>query len=349
MDTITHALSGAVLARATFKHDPQHHTLSLRARTITGFLAAAFPDSDFVLRFIDPLLYLNLHRGVTHSIIMLPVWAFLLAWIFALLSRKKYTWRDMFPVCAMSIGIHICGDVITSFGTMIFAPLSYNRFELPTTFIIDPIFSSILLVGLVLAIISKSRIPARISMTTLLMYISFQGVLHLQALDVGKKYIVDAKLEGAIVHALPQPLSPFNWKLVISNGDSYRVSYLKLFSDAIPAQPQANAGLLQTIASAYYPTDKLEWIAHTRYGNEKHISNFARQAWQHASLKDFREFALYPALYRYSNSGTESCVWFMDLRFMLKGRQAPFRFGMCRRLNEDNGNQEWHINRLHRG
>ncbi len=348
MDTITHALSGAVLARATFKHGQPQQTLSLRARTIVGFVAAAFPDSDFVLRFIDPLLYLNLHRGVTHSIIMLPVWALLLAGLFALLSRKKYTWRDMFPVCAIGIGIHICGDVITSFGTMILAPLSYMRFELPTTFIIDPIFSGILLLGLVVAIVTKSRIPARISMTTLLMYIVFQGMLHMQALDIGKKYIAATKLEDATVHALPQPLSPFNWKLVIRNGDRYRVSYLKLFSDTIPAQPQTNAGFLETIASAYYPADKLEWIKHARYGNEKHISHFARQAWQHASLKDFREFALYPALYHYSNSKTESCAWFMDLRFMLKGRQAPFRFGMCRRLNSENGEQEWRINRMHR-
>src|SRR5687768_3729815 len=67
MDTLTHALSGALLARATApeeQHQPGVPALTLRARMIAGFLAAAFPDSDFVLRVFDTLTYVTLHRGV---------------------------------------------------------------------------------------------------------------------------------------------------------------------------------------------------------------------------------------------------------------------------------------------
>ncbi|HJX11878.1 MAG TPA: metal-dependent hydrolase, partial [Candidatus Binatia bacterium] len=51
MDTITHALSGALLARATEPEEPRPDRLPRRARMWVGFLAAAFPDSDFALLF----------------------------------------------------------------------------------------------------------------------------------------------------------------------------------------------------------------------------------------------------------------------------------------------------------
>ena len=93
MDTLTHALSGALLARATEPKDPRPDQLPRRARMWVGFWAAAFPDSDFITRFIDPLTYLSVHRGITHSVIMLPLWALGLSLLFMLLARGKYSWR----------------------------------------------------------------------------------------------------------------------------------------------------------------------------------------------------------------------------------------------------------------
>ena len=48
MDTLTHALSGALLARATAPQPADEKTLPLRRRLFIGFLAAAVPDLDFI-------------------------------------------------------------------------------------------------------------------------------------------------------------------------------------------------------------------------------------------------------------------------------------------------------------
>ncbi|MEE8266275.1 MAG: metal-dependent hydrolase, partial [Acidiferrobacterales bacterium] len=92
MDTLTHALSGALLARATAPAEPTAGQLSAGKRTLVGFIAAVFPDSDFILRFIDPLTYLNLHRSYLNSVLLWPLWAILLAFIFSLLFRRRYSW-----------------------------------------------------------------------------------------------------------------------------------------------------------------------------------------------------------------------------------------------------------------
>jgi len=47
----------------------------------------------------------------------------------------------------LSIGAHIAGDVITSYGTMLLAPLSDWRAAIGTTFIIDLWFSGIIVAG----------------------------------------------------------------------------------------------------------------------------------------------------------------------------------------------------------
>ena len=53
MDTLTHALSGALLARATAPQQADDKTLPLGRRLFVGFLAAAAPDLDFVIGYID--------------------------------------------------------------------------------------------------------------------------------------------------------------------------------------------------------------------------------------------------------------------------------------------------------
>ena len=174
MDTLTHALSGALVARATEPKTPRADQLPRRARMWVAFWAAAFPDSDFITRLIDPLTYLTVHRGITHSVIMLPLWVLGLSSLFAMLGRGKYSWRAFAVVVAMGIGIHILGDVITAFGTMIFAPFSHWRFQLPTTFIIDPFFTAIIVAGLVASMLWKNtRQPAVLALVVLTLFVGF--------------------------------------------------------------------------------------------------------------------------------------------------------------------------------
>lgn len=62
MDTLTHALSGALVARAT--QPRAGGALPTRTRVAVGLLAAAFPDSDVVLSLVDPMTYLTDRKSV---------------------------------------------------------------------------------------------------------------------------------------------------------------------------------------------------------------------------------------------------------------------------------------------
>src|ERR1700686_2452294 len=159
MDTITHGIAGALIAKAVFKGDDLFASRPMnRERIVTWstMLGAIFPDSD-VFRDIfsrDPMLVISWHRSITHSLICLPVFALLLAG----LTRRVARWRKwdapsfvvLTGIYAAGILSHILLDLVTSFGTMVWSPLRWSRPAWDLIFIVDFTFTAILLVPQIL-------------------------------------------------------------------------------------------------------------------------------------------------------------------------------------------------------
>ena len=332
MDTLTHALSGMLLARATARTTSTKPQLPLHVRMWCGFLAAAFPDADFVSRYFGSLSYLEHHRGVTHSILMLPLWAVLLAVIFSLLWRRRYSWKLFYGISAMSILIHILADVITAYGTMVFAPVSDWRLSLPTTFIIDPYFTGIILVSLILAWRMKvqGRRIAIAGLVTLVCYIGVQAMWHQQALQVAEQNVKSLGLNKAKVSVLPQPLSPRHWKLILETDHKYHIAYLNLGTNR-PVTNSKPTSMWGKINALYRPAGQLQWQTVYQYGDTAANRQLAEAAWSLPVLKTLRHFMEYPSLFDIEHRQEGLCASFVDQRFVLKGLRAPFRFGACRK------------------
>ncbi|MCW5606154.1 MAG: metal-dependent hydrolase, partial [Burkholderiales bacterium] len=332
MDTLTHALSGALCARATAPKKPSPAALPLGRRVSVGFLAGMFPDIDFVAGYFGQLAWLYQHRGVTHSLLMLPLWAFALAWLFSLFWRRDRSWRAYFGVTACVIGVHIAGDWITAFGTMLLAPFSDARFRLSTTFIIDLWFTGIIVAGLAFSLVwRRSRLPAVAGVAVLAAYVASQFVLQQQAVEVGSGYARDAGLEQARVSALPRPVSPFNWTVIVDDGERYHYSHVSLWRREMPRAPAPDAGLFERLGAAYLPADRARWERAERFGATPAQGLLAKTIMAQPQFEFFRWFAEYPVLYRIDAENPGVCVWFQDLRFFTPGRDAwPFRYGMCR-------------------
>jgi len=335
MDTLTHALSGALLARATAPRSLGSGTLPPGRRMLIGFLAAAAPDLDYVVSFIGPVEYLHHHRGVTHSLILLPLWAYLLARLSAVAWRRDRPWQAYFGVMAMGIAIHIAGDWINSYGTIVFAPFSDARVGIGTTFVIDLWFTGIILAGLAAAALwRRSRLPAVAGMAVLCAYVGFQGLLRERALEWGASYASTAGLQQARVTAQPRPVSPFNWMVVVASGEEVRYSFVNL-ARSEPLRVGADAGFVRRLDAAYLPLAQAQWVFATRFGTSEAERAVAREAWSHPRFAFFRWFAPEAVLLRVETGHSANCAWFQDLRFFTPGRDAwPFRYGMCRELDD---------------
>lgn len=327
MDTLTHALSGALLARATAPKDLQPGMLP--RRIAAGFLAAAAPDLDFVVSYLGDLQYLMHHRGVSHSVVMLPLWALLLSWLLAVILRAPGGWRSLYGVCAMALGAHIAGDLITSYGTMVFAPLSNWRAVLGTTFIIDLWFSGIILIGLIASLVwRRTRVPAIAASMVLLGYVGFQAVLKERALDVARDYAALHGMKGAVVDAQPRPVLPFNWTVYVSDELAHHHADINLLRKA-PLELPADAGFFARLDAPYRPVAMAQWKRSPRYSDAVHLQPLVQSAWNSEAMAIYRWFAALPAFDSMSDGGR--CVWFRDLRFVTEGRgNIPFNYGACR-------------------
>jgi inner membrane protein len=324
LDTLTHALSGALAARATAPSQAPRGPLA--RRVAAGFLAGAAPDLDFVMSFAGPVVYLEHHRGVTHSLILLPLWALLFSWLLAKLLREPGGWRGLYGVTALALTVHIAGDWITGFGTMILAPFSDWRAALGTTFIIDLWFTGIILAGLLLSLVFRStRIPAVAASVVLVGYVSLQYVQLQRAIDFGEQYARALSLPDARVTAHPRPVSPFNWTVFVSDETAHRYAHVNV----VRREPRApGEGFFSRLDAPYLPLDQARWAVRTRYGPPE-MEALGREAWKAPALGFFRWFADVPAFDGVSNAST--CVWFADLRFLTPGRDGmPFQYGACR-------------------
>ncbi len=160
MDTITHGIAGALIGKAVFRGEDMFAAQPMnRGRIITWslMLGAIFPDSDVIRDFFssDKLLIVTWHRSITHSLVMLPVWALLLAGITrAFANRRKWeapSFAALTAIYAAGILSHVLLDLVTSFGTMIWSPLEWSRPAWDLIFIVDFTLTAIFLVPQLLA------------------------------------------------------------------------------------------------------------------------------------------------------------------------------------------------------
>jgi membrane-bound metal-dependent hydrolase YbcI (DUF457 family) len=160
MDTITHGIAGALIGKAVFRGEDLFASTPMnRGRIITWslMLGAIFPDSDILRDWFssDPLLIVTWHRSITHSLVCMPFFALALA----ALTRWFARWRKwdapsfaaLTGIYAIGILSHIFLDLVTTFGTMIWSPLTWSRPAWDLIFIIDFTFTALLLCPQILA------------------------------------------------------------------------------------------------------------------------------------------------------------------------------------------------------
>lgn len=153
MDTITHGITGALIAKAFFsEREGRDATLAVTA-------GAVFPDCDILVSSFYPqrIDFLRIHRGATHSMAMLPVFALLLGVLMCLWTRERRKWALFSALCAVGLGSHIFLDVITSYGTMVWSPIRDTRVSWDLIFIVDLVSTTIALLPQLIAWVFSNR------------------------------------------------------------------------------------------------------------------------------------------------------------------------------------------------
>jgi inner membrane protein len=153
MDTITQGLLGAATAQLGFRQRIGKDATWLAA------LAGIVPDLDI---FIQPILSLSgmetddltrnlIHRGLSHSLVMIPVLSLPLAllwWRFRRSSPSPQPFGLLYACVFVALLSHPLLDWTTSYGTQLLAPFTQRRFALDFMPIIDIFYTPMLILTL---------------------------------------------------------------------------------------------------------------------------------------------------------------------------------------------------------
>lgn len=153
MDSITHALMGLTLYGAVNKRGmTKQERRTLLFTTVTG---SQIPDIDVISSLWDTTgRYQMWHRGVTHSIFLIPVWAAVILGIGKLIWKSQRTLL-MLLIAILAVFIHDTIDLFNAWGTGYLEPLSPIRITFGTIPIVDLVFWSVMGAGWLLVRFNK--------------------------------------------------------------------------------------------------------------------------------------------------------------------------------------------------
>src|SRR3990172_571002 len=301
MDPVTHAMFGALASQAvTTGPSPgsKFHKAYMPA-TITA-IAAMFPDIDYVMFQINPLTFLaEWHRSYTHSLVLLPLWTIVLTGIFILvIPGLRKQWLMTAGLSALGLTTHILLDLLTEYGTKIFYPIANHAFSLGTTFVIDPILSLLVLAGLIISCYRTPRVAALSCIFILGVYVLLQWHLKTQARETGASALDHAGATDVNTIALPQPFSPFHWRIIIRENDGYSSALIDLLGVSEKLARWESTLPFIDLVSAYRDVAHATWEKYTLLGDQPGQQLLAHTAWEQKGMAEFRKFAVFPVLYR---------------------------------------------------
>lgn len=302
-------------------------------------LGAALPDLDYLLFPLNPYLFITeWHRGITHSLLMLPLWALLCGAAAARFIKSRNGRCEAVVWFALGLFTHIVFDSLTVYGTRILAPFDHRRIAAGLSFDADLYAGVIAWAAVAAGYFHRSA--AGPGLVVLGFYFLLQIGCEQSALRIAHGAARRQPAPPVSIHALPQPLSPFFRKLVIRYPDHYRIAWL----DARPAY-WPRLPFPDRLTNVYQPEQLLHWRTHAAPPHIPDTTDPAAQVWWHPQFAPFRQFATLPVLYRIDGPASHECIWFTDLRYALPGMLPAFRYGMCR--NSSTG--DWQLYRLKRG
>jgi inner membrane protein len=201
-----------------------------------GGCCGTIPDLDVLANpFLDGVTQLGVHRGFSHSL----VFAFLAAPLLGIALEKfnrslKIDWKEWGILAFWAVITHPLLDLFTNYGTQLFLPFSNYPAALSAIFIIDPVYTVILISALFWTLRLKS---GTIKRQKIIVYALMLSSLYL-LVGLAIKVIVESKIRNSLqqhqilyqrIYTTPAPLTIFLWQVIADDGEGQWITTYSVF------------------------------------------------------------------------------------------------------------------------
>lgn len=231
MDPFSQAALGAAIGQAGFQK-------RLGRRAIGwGAVLAALPDLDVIVRFSsDPLATIYFHRGITHSIVLAPLYGLILGYLLWRYYMRKTpddpgelsSWLGL---AILAIATHPILDFFTIYGTQLLAPFSNFRFYVPGVSVVDPVYTLTLLVAIAFGLWcpKKPKIymtSAAIALSLTTTYLFYGIILNAKAEDIAKTQLAERGVTYQKLEAYNSIFQQYLRRVVVHRRDEVWLGYI---------------------------------------------------------------------------------------------------------------------------
>ncbi len=261
MDSVTQIVLGATIAAVCV---PKQHR---RKAVLIGAMLGTAPDLDVFIDYGDAVANFTYHRGFTHSLFaLMPFSIFLWAILKRFYEPVRTAPGPWFLAISLALITHPLLDAHTAYGTQLFWPLASPPVMWSTIFIIDPLYTLPLLIGVIVILIKPQNTAAFRTLATGLVLSSIYLVWSWTAkLHVENRVLASLKNDTHSVNIFSTP-APFNtllWRVVVVQDDNYLEGYYSMLNaeQTISFQThKKNKELIEQVKDLS-SVQRLEWFA----------------------------------------------------------------------------------------
>jgi inner membrane protein len=227
MDPFTQGLLGASISGSFAKKK------TLKVAAICGAIGGMAPDLDaFIKSANDSLLSIEYHRHFSHSLAFVPLGGLFVTLFLYFFFKNKISFKNLYTYTTTGFLSHGLLDACTSYGTRLLWPFSDLRVSWNIISIIDPTYTIILFIFIVLCLLRKSPFLIRVGTSFSFFYLIF-GLIKYEQVKVYVSAIANNR-GHEIKRMLLNPTigNNFLWRSVYQSGEKYYVDavYMPLFS-----------------------------------------------------------------------------------------------------------------------
>ena len=229
MDSLTQLTFGAACGEAILGKKVGRKAL------VWGAILGTLPDLDVFIPLGSPVDDFVYHRGFSHSLFLLTALSPVFAWLITKVHRDtKPLFNKWMLLTFVVLNGSVLLDLFTIYGTQIFWPLDTTPLAVPTLFIIDPLFTLPILIGVSAALFLKNHRLNFIGLSLSLAYLIWA---------LGVSVFVNGKMEEKLNEqgvpysqfiSSPAPFTTLLWRTVGIHNDQYFETYYSLFDGDAP-------------------------------------------------------------------------------------------------------------------
>jgi len=236
MDSVSQAALGATVGVVVMGR-----TIPVWQAALTGAVVGTLPDLDVFIDQGDEIRNMVWHRAHTHALFWQALASPAIALVLATLTRTREHLPRWFLMVLLGLFTHSLLDAMTVYGTRIWLPFSDEPVGVGSLFIIDPLYTLPLLLGLLLALLIRTGARRRWALAGLLASTLYAGWSAAAQHYVTTRVMAATEARGLNpdqVLVVPTPFNTLLWRIVLVDRDSYHEGFFSLLDPFVaPTRP----------------------------------------------------------------------------------------------------------------